>query len=220
MRATFSVLARRSTASGWATAATRGRGRKALQTVETSSLPRLVTAVAFDQFTFDALGVTRAEGATLTRGTHPDGTVIAVGSAPWPGMPIGWTALQSRHGRDLLGLADDTMEPAGHRAFDERFAVDADDVSRFRKLFRTSLRNWLVDFDRAHGPIVVLFDGPGDDATPTTPRRRSTDPPEPTEAESTGTVFLARTIDDEDALLPTLELTAELVEHLIASVTH
>jgi len=183
-------------------------------------MPRLVTAVAFDQFVFDDRGAAKASGASVVRGTTSGGPAIAVGSAPWPEMSIDWIALQSRRLPDLLGLAGDEMEPAGHRTFDERFAVDADDVSLFRKLFRTSLRDWLVEFDDAHGPLIVIFDGSADPAAGS-PRRRATDTPEDEAADDPATVptvFLAREVADDDAVIPTLGLAEELAAHVRAAV--
>jgi len=190
--------------------------------VDIGVLPRLVTSVAFDQFVFDERGITSADGASLVRGTGADGTVIAVGSMPWPGMPIEWVAVQSRRSTDLLGLAGDEMPPVGHRTFDERFAIDADDVSLFRKLFRTSLRDWLVDFDDDHGPLIVIFDGTADETGGH--RRRATDPPiddnAPDDPSLVPTVFVARIVSDEDAIAPTLDLTGELTARVRAAVDH
>lgn len=199
----------------------RGRGRKRPEVVDVDAVPRPVTEVAFDQFVIDAKGLLAADGSALIRGTAPDGSHVAVGSTPWPGMPIEWVALQSRRAPDVLGLDGDEMAPAGHRRFDQRFAVDADDVSAFRKLFRTTLRDWLVDFDDAHGPLIVIFDGPPDLATP---RRRTSDPPAddpPATDDADGfdpasvpTVFLARVVDDDAQVVETLALAAELAAHV------
>lgn len=215
----LSVLVRSSDESEW-TGRLRGRGRNKPYAVDTASLPRLVTAVAFDQFVFDERGAAKASGATVVRGTTLGGPVIAVGSVTWPEMPIEWIALQSRRSPDLLGLAGDEMEPAGHRTFDERFAVDADDVSLFRKLFRTSLREWLVEFDDAHGPLIVIFDGSADTSAGT-PRRRRTDTPTDVAAvdpATVPTVFVAREVADDDAVVPTLDLAEELTAHIRAAV--
>ncbi len=194
--------------------------------VDTESMPRPVSAVAFDQFVFDGRGLATEAGSCLVRGTSPDGTAIAVGSTPWPGMPIEWVAIQSRRSADLLGLGDDALPPVGHHRFDGRFAIDADDVSRFRKRFRTSLREWLVDFDDAHGPLIVIFDGGSEAAAATTPGRRASDPPPgedpPGSAEQAATdvatVFLARVVVDVDQIIPTLGLVDELTERVRQSV--
>ncbi len=183
------VLAR--TGNDW-TDIKRGRGRNRLKVADVRSMNRAVETVAFDEFVFDEQGLTRSDGATVMRGVDRRGRVLAVASMPWPDMPVDWAALQSRSSDDLLGLEGDEMEPVGHRTFDERFSVDADDVSEFRRVFRTSLREWLVEFDTTHGPLIVLFDGPEepepepatDNARPNvrsaaedgeTPRRRRTD---------------------------------------------
>lgn len=219
------------------TAARKGRGRRSLKVVQTRSIPRLVESVAFDQFVFDERALTRQDGGAVVRGTDATGTVLAVGSMPWPDMPVEWTALQSRRAQDLLGLEGDEMEPVGHNVFDDAFSVDADDVSTFRRLFRTSLREWLVRFDEEHGPLIVLFDGPDAVEEPPaeeTPRRRKTDratgemsgetgdershtadsprvsePPRPVP-----TLFVARPVDDDAAAVATLDLTVELAEHV------
>ncbi len=207
--------------SDW-TAGLRGRGRNRPEVVDIASIPRL-TSVAFDQFVFDERGILKSDGSGLAFGTRPDGTAIAVASALWPGMPIEWIALQSRRAPDLLGLAGDEMAPVGHRSFDERFAVDADDVSLFRKQFRTSLRDWLVEFDDAHGPLIVIFDGSSDRAA--APRRRAGDQPaaggspddDPADAPA---VFVARVVTDNTAVIPTLGLVAELTASVQAAFEH
>ncbi len=179
-------------------------------------MPRIVSDVAFDQFVFDDRGLTDRSGATVVRGSNPDGTVLAVGSMPWPDLPVGWVALQSRRAPDLLALAGDEMEPVGHRNFDDRFAVDADDVSLFRKRFRTSLRDWLVEFDDEHGPLIVIFDGADADGAET-PRRRATDPAEDAPV-AERCVFVARIVNDDPAAIATLDVTRELAEHVRAAM--
>jgi hypothetical protein len=214
-------LVRGDAESDW-TSGLKGRGRNRPEIVDIESMPRLVTAVAFDQFVFDDKGVTKTGGSSLVRGTGSAGTAIAVGSVPWPGMPIEWIALQSRRATDLLGLAGDEMDAVGHNRFDDRFAVDADDVSRFRMLFRTSLRDWLVDFDDTHGPLIVIFDGAAEPAE-SAPRRRATDAKDARNADDASlvpTVFLAREVVDDNAVVATLGLTEELTEHIRASVGH
>lgn len=208
------VLARR--AHDW-TAGRTDRRKSGVRAVDTASLTRSVTSVAFDQFVFDERALTRADGATLLRGAGADGTVLAVAFLPWPDMPVDWAALQSRRAPDLLSLAGDEMEPVGHRNFDERFAVDADDVSLFRRVFRTSLRDWLVDFDDAHGPLVILFEGPEPPAAPT-PKRRTGDVPDdvvPDDGDRESPIlFVARLVDDDDAAVETLSIATDLAEHV------
>ncbi len=187
-----------------------------MKAVDTASLMRVVKAVAFDQYVIDARGLQRGDGAVVLRGTGSDGTVLAVAAVPWPEMPVDWVAMQSRRAPDLLGLAGDEMEPVGHRNFDDRFAVDADDVSEFRRVFRTSLRDWFVSFDDDHGPLVVVFEAP-EPAVPV-PRRRATDPPpEDPPDDDDPLVFLARLVTDDDAVVETLTVASELVEHVRAN---
>lgn len=159
---------------------------------------RSIAAVAFDEFIFEPLALI-GNRSMLERGTSNSGAVLAVGSVPWPQMPIEWIALQPRGAPNHLAV-DEEMEPVGHREFDEAFAIDADDASAFRRLFRTSLRSWMVDFNADNGPLTIIFDGQPADT--------------PSSDEHPSAIFVAREVDSNEALLETLEIATIVASHV------
>jgi hypothetical protein len=168
----------------------------------TITVGRSIAAVAFDEFIFEPLALI-GNRSMLERGTSNSGTILAVGSVPWPQMPIEWIALQPRGAPNHLAV-DEEMEPVGHREFDEAFVIDADDASLFRRRFRTSLRNWMVDFNADYGPLTIIFDGqPAEHAG---------------SDEHPSAIFVAREVDNNDALLETLEIARILASHVRSGI--
>ncbi len=130
------------------------------------------------------------------------GQIIAAAAVEWAEMPIGWTALQSRRGVDLLGLED--PERVDVRRFDDAFAVDTDDMPRFREQIAPAILDWIVWLDEQSGPLTIIFDG-----VTATDRLRDPDVP---------TIFVARLVTDDDAFLATAKVAVRLADHLAAMI--
>lgn len=189
------------------------RARK-LSLEATEDLSRGIADVAFDEFIFDADAL--VDGTTMLEyGVDRSGTCLAVASVQWTDMPVEWIALQSRNGPNFLGIGEE-MEPVGHQSFDDAYAVDADDPSEVRRLFRTSLREWLVEFDTAHGPLIIIFDGQPASDIDEEMRDALIDRGAMRDAagDHPSAVYVARAIHDDDALGETLTIATKLAEHV------
>lgn len=160
--------------------------------------------MAFDRFVFDEVGLARQDGTVVAGGASGDLT-IAVGAVAWADVPIEWLAVTARRGPDLLGIYEE-MEPVGHRPFDERFAVDADDPTAVRRFLKTSLREWLLDLDDDVGPLTIVLAGPEPFVG-----RRATDYVDPVAQPA---LYVARPIEDDVGLADTLEVAAAVAERV------
>jgi hypothetical protein len=139
-----------------------------------------IERVGFDRFTFDDPTRSRSDGAMLHRGVDLTGTVLVVGSIPWPKMPIDWLALSPRRGEDFLEL-DVEDPPIVDPDLAERFIIDADDDD-LTGLLDESVTSWILRTDVEIGPLYLVLDGP--------------DP----EQDHPSTIYVARVENDNDSV--------------------
>lgn len=166
--------------------------------------------VAFDSFAFghDVLCASAVDGVhpALERGRRPDGLILAVGSMAWPSLPPVWIAAQSKRSANHLDL--DLAVPdteVGHERFDATFFLDVDHeaLDVVKGVLTTELCDWAVQFDKEHGPLIVVFDG--------------AEPESADEAAHGSAVFVAREVSTDEEFAATLAITTELVSRFHTS---
>jgi len=172
--------------SGWSTPNT---------VVSVSSSAVSITSVAFDSYAFEP--VHSRDGIRLERGEDVNGNVLAVGAASLQHHLGGWIALQSRRAPNLLNLVEQ-VRPSGHKAFNDAFIVDTDDLNLIRDGFTTSFREQLVDIDASSGPLIIIFD-PGQDDLPQT------------------TLFVAREAGNDEVVAATMNVALRVLEAFTTS---
>ncbi len=154
-----------------------------------------IASVAFGSYVFEP--VHSRDGVHLERGEDVNGNVLAVGAAGLQTHVGGQIAFQSRRAPSLLDVVAQAG-PVGHKAFDDAFIVDTDDISLVRDRFSVSLCEQLVEIDIAAGPLIIIFDPGQDDSRPTT-------------------LFVAREARNDEVVAVTINVTLRVLTAFNAS---